>query len=48
MYFVSNNDGTHHFSVTAEEHMAAVKSYREKKLKEDNKVQGEAKGNGKS
>jgi UPF0755 protein len=32
MYFVSNNDGTHLFSVTAEEHQAAVKAYREKKL----------------
>ncbi len=31
IYFVSNNDGTHQFSVTAEEHQAAVKVYREKK-----------------
>lgn len=31
VYFVSNNDGTHQFSVTAEEHQAAVKVYREKK-----------------
>ncbi|MEW6571528.1 MAG: endolytic transglycosylase MltG [Nitrospirota bacterium] len=31
IYFVSNNDGTHQFSVTAEEHAAAVKAYREKK-----------------
>lgn len=31
IYFVSNNDGTHQFSVTAKEHEAAVKSYREKK-----------------
>lgn len=31
IYFVSNNDGSHHFSVTAEEHRAAVKAYREKK-----------------
>ncbi len=31
IYFVSNNDGTHHFSVSAEEHETAVKAYREKK-----------------
>lgn len=31
LYFVSNNDGTHHFSVSAAEHQAAVKAYREKK-----------------
>ncbi|MDH5202525.1 MAG: endolytic transglycosylase MltG [Nitrospirota bacterium] len=31
IYFVSNDDGTHRFSVTREEHIAAVKSYREKK-----------------
>ena len=35
IYFVSNNDGTHQFSVTAEEHQAAVKSYREKKQMEN-------------
>jgi UPF0755 protein len=35
IYFVSNNDGTHQFSVTAEEHRAAVKSYREKKQMEN-------------
>lgn len=29
LYFVSNNDGTHQFSVTSEEHIAAVKAYRE-------------------
>jgi UPF0755 protein len=34
MYFVSNNDGTHHFSVTAAEHEKAVKLYRQKKLEE--------------
>jgi UPF0755 protein len=34
IYFVSNNDGTHHFSVTIEEHQAAVKEYREKKKME--------------
>lgn len=44
MYFVSNNDGTHHFSVTAEEHMTAVKSYREKKLREQ-KAKDEAEKN---
>jgi UPF0755 protein len=31
IYFVSNNDGTHRFSVTAEEHAVAVRAYREKK-----------------
>ena len=31
LYFVSNNDCTHHFSVTAREHLAAVRAYREKK-----------------
>ncbi|OHE58045.1 MAG: hypothetical protein A2Z47_15295 [Thermodesulfovibrio sp. RBG_19FT_COMBO_42_12] len=31
IYFVSNDDRSHHFSVTAEEHLAAVKAYREKK-----------------
>lgn len=36
LYFVSNNDGTHHFSVTAAEHQAAVKAYREKKTLENN------------
>ncbi len=34
IYFVSNNDGTHLFSVTAEEHAAAVRAYREKKQAE--------------
>jgi UPF0755 protein len=34
-YFVSNGNGTHKFSVTAEEHLSAVKSYIEKKLMED-------------
>ncbi|NWF75874.1 MAG: endolytic transglycosylase MltG [Nitrospirae bacterium] len=34
LYFVSNNDGTHHFSVTADEHNAAVQLYREKKQQE--------------
>jgi hypothetical protein len=29
---VSNNDGSHHFSVSAAEHLAAVKAYRQKKL----------------
>jgi peptidoglycan lytic transglycosylase G len=31
LYFVSNNDGTHTFSVTLGQHAKAVKSYREKK-----------------
>jgi UPF0755 protein len=36
LYFVSNNDGTHTFSVTLAEHEAAVKAYREKrKMKEE-------------
>lgn len=48
LYFVSNNDGTHHFSVTAEEHLAAVKSYREKKLKEEQEAQKKAKNDEKS
>ncbi|MEW6585407.1 MAG: endolytic transglycosylase MltG [Nitrospirota bacterium] len=34
IYFVSNNDGTHQFSVTASEHTAAVRAYREKKQME--------------
>lgn len=34
LYFVSNNDGTHNFSVTAKEHEIAVESYRQKKLEE--------------
>lgn len=34
IYFVSNNDGTHRFSVTAEEHAAAVRAYRAKKQEE--------------
>jgi UPF0755 protein len=34
LYFVSNNDGTHHFSVSAEEHFAAVRVYRQKKQME--------------
>ena len=31
IYFVSNNDGTHQFSVTMDEHQAAVREYRKKK-----------------
>ncbi|GAB4420264.1 MAG: endolytic transglycosylase MltG [Thermodesulfovibrionales bacterium] len=31
LYFVSNNDGTHNFSVTLNEHAGAVKAYRNKK-----------------
>jgi UPF0755 protein len=34
LFFVSNNDGTHQFSVTAREHEAAVRAFREKKLRE--------------
>jgi UPF0755 protein len=49
MYFVSNNDGTHHFSVTAEEHEAAVKLYREKKQMESkSEIEGDIKKNGSS
>jgi UPF0755 protein len=35
MFFVSNNDGTHSFSVTPGEHQAAVESYRKKKNEEN-------------
>ncbi|MBI5639889.1 MAG: endolytic transglycosylase MltG [Nitrospirae bacterium] len=36
LYFVSNNDGTHNFSVTLGEHAEAVKAYRDKKrMKEE-------------
>jgi UPF0755 protein len=31
LYFVSNNDNTHHFSITPNEHLSAVKSYRNRK-----------------
>lgn len=31
LYFVANNDGTHHFSVTLREHNAAVQKYRSKR-----------------
>jgi UPF0755 protein len=34
MFFVSNNDGTHNFSVTPREHEAAVELYRKKKNEE--------------
>jgi len=37
IYFVSQNDGTHRFSVTEKEHLTAVKSYREKKQVENKK-----------
>jgi len=33
LYFVSNNDGTHHFSVTSGEHRKAVSHYYEQKKK---------------
>ena len=36
LYFVSNNDGTHRFSVTASEHAAAVRAYRQKRQATDN------------
>lgn len=38
LYFVSKNDGTHAFSVTLEEHLRAVESYRSLKAASD--VQG--------
>ena len=34
IYFVSNNDGTHQFSVTEAEHFKAVAAYREKRQKD--------------
>jgi UPF0755 protein len=37
MFFVSNNDGTHRFSVTPAEHQIAVEMYRKKK-DEENRV----------
>lgn len=40
LYFVSNNDGTHQFSVTATEHLTAVKTYREKKQTEKEMLKG--------
>jgi len=43
MFFVSNNDGTHNFSVTPGEHQAAVELYRKKKNEESKE-----KGNGSS
>lgn len=51
IYFVSNNDGTHTFSVTPEEHRLAVESYRAKKRMEiENKdaIEGDTKENGSS
>ncbi|MBI4688765.1 MAG: endolytic transglycosylase MltG [Nitrospirae bacterium] len=41
IYFVSNNDGTHQFSVTAEEHLKAVELYREKKQIEKEMIEKE-------
>lgn len=35
LFFVSNNDGTHNFSVTVEGHNEAVRSYRDKKRVKD-------------
>lgn len=41
LYFVSKNDGTHHFSHTGEEHLKAVMLYqRSNNLKEDSSTQG--------
>jgi len=53
LYFVSNDDGTHQFSITAEQHLAAVRSYREKRARDtsgENKEETEegAKRNGSS
>lgn len=38
VYFVSNNDNTHHFSVTPDEHLSAVRSYRLKKNLQKEKI----------
>ncbi len=46
IYFVSNDDGTHRFSVTREEHISAVKSYREKKQANKEKSKEEKRLNG--
>lgn len=35
LYFVSNNDGTHNFSVTLSGHEEAVRAYRDKKKKKE-------------
>ena len=35
LYFVSNNNGTHNFSVTLSKHEEAVKAYRDKKRKKE-------------
>ena len=49
LYFVSNNDTTHHFSVTAEEHLSAVKLYREKKqIENKEKIEKYTEKNGSS
>jgi len=45
IYFVSNNDGTHHFSVTGEEHERAVREYRLKKQAETETKAEAAKAN---
>lgn len=37
LYFVSNNDGSHTFSVTPKEHSKAVQNYRDKRSKTKNK-----------
>ncbi|MGC9964477.1 MAG: endolytic transglycosylase MltG [Syntrophobacteraceae bacterium] len=49
IYFVSNNDGTHHFSVTHEEHRSAVLHYYELKKKAaegKNDATGDSSGSG--
>ncbi|MBI4685961.1 MAG: endolytic transglycosylase MltG [Nitrospirae bacterium] len=50
IYFVSNNDGSHKFSVTAAEHIKAVKAYREKKTGINSKdgAERDSKGKGKN
>ncbi|MEW6001121.1 MAG: endolytic transglycosylase MltG [Nitrospirota bacterium] len=48
IYFVSNNDGTHRFSVTPGEHLSAVRSYREKKQMENKEKINEARRDGNS
>lgn len=35
LYFVSNNDGTHNFSVTLRSHEEAVRAYRDRKKRKD-------------
>ena len=45
IYFVSQDDRTHQFSTTAEEHLEAVKLYRQRKQEiKDQEIKDEAKG----